>query len=157
MKVIFLDIDGVLNGDHTTDRAPSGVIGIEDEKVALLADIVRQTGAVIVLTSSWKPEWNQDASLCTNDGLYINEKFAKAGLSVLDKTKDGVIDRGAGIRTWLRKHSDVDGWAAIDDDIFADFRTFGVMPHLVKTKWQDHGLKKEHVSLAIEILNTKGL
>lgn len=46
-KAIFLDIDGVLNDDHFG-------IKIEEERVALLAKIVKETGASIVLSSSWR-------------------------------------------------------------------------------------------------------
>ena len=52
MKVIFLDVDGVLNDDYTADRSPAGFIGIDDGMVANLERIVRKTGAKIVLSSS---------------------------------------------------------------------------------------------------------
>ena len=54
MKVIFLDIDGVLNNEYSKTRAPSGVIGIDGDKVKRLRKIVESTGAKLVLTSSWK-------------------------------------------------------------------------------------------------------
>lgn len=54
LKLIFLDVDGVLNCHHTKDRAPSGVIGIDPQKVLLLRQIVQETHACIVLASSWQ-------------------------------------------------------------------------------------------------------
>lgn len=153
MKVIFLDIDGVLNCDSTEDRAPTGCIGIEDEKVKLLSRIVSDSGAVIVLTSTWKAEWNEDQALCSKDGLYINDKLAPFGLHIYTKTRDQIVDRGAGIRTWLTNHPGVDGWAVLDDDVFADYHRFGIMPHLVHTRYHENGLQPKHVEAAIKILN----
>ena len=46
-KVIFLDIDGVLNQDN-------GGAKIEEQFVRRLAHIVEETGAEIVLSSSWR-------------------------------------------------------------------------------------------------------
>ena len=51
---VFLDVDGVLNCRSTEDITPNGFTGVEDKKIALLADFVHETGAKIVLTSTWK-------------------------------------------------------------------------------------------------------
>ena len=50
MKVIFLDIDGVLNTN--SDRE------ISNDKLKLLSELVSKTGADIVLSSSWRNWWN---------------------------------------------------------------------------------------------------
>lgn len=52
MKLIFLDIDGVLN-DH---KIPEGVHcgQIHSQKVTLLNRVLRFTGAQIVLSSAWR-------------------------------------------------------------------------------------------------------
>ena len=50
MKVIFLDIDGVLNTN--SDRE------ISDDKLKLLSELVSKTGADVVLSSSWRNWWN---------------------------------------------------------------------------------------------------
>ncbi len=42
MKVIFLDIDGVLN-TYYTKKEVAGYTFVEDEKVALLQDLVQRT------------------------------------------------------------------------------------------------------------------
>ena len=53
MKVIFLDIDGVLNCDTT--RNPRKFPYVVDKKLlARLRSLVRKTGAKVVLTSSWR-------------------------------------------------------------------------------------------------------
>ena len=57
MKVIFLDIDGVLNSDDYIDIAKNSQ-GIERhidiDKVKLLKKAINETGAKTVLTSSWR-------------------------------------------------------------------------------------------------------
>ena len=46
MKIIFLDIDGVLNNSETAAGAPSGSTGIEDKLVQRLVRIVEKTIAI---------------------------------------------------------------------------------------------------------------
>ena len=59
MKVIFLDIDGVLNSYEYFDKIENlNVQGIEREidvnKIKLLKRAVDETKAKVVLTSSWR-------------------------------------------------------------------------------------------------------
>ena len=59
MKVIFLDIDGVLNSDEYFDRIKNlEITGIEEQidikKVELLKKAIDETGAKVVLSSSWR-------------------------------------------------------------------------------------------------------
>ena len=56
MKVIFLDVDGVLNCQKTEAKC-RGFIGVDSKKVKLLKKIVDATDAKIVLSSSWKIGW----------------------------------------------------------------------------------------------------
>ena len=50
MKVIFLDIDGVLNTNSDKE--------ISNDKLKLLSELVSKTGADVVLSSSWRNWWN---------------------------------------------------------------------------------------------------
>ena len=52
VRIIFLDIDGVLNYGGCPDRAPSHCMGIANEKLLLLKQIVDATNAKIVLVST---------------------------------------------------------------------------------------------------------
>ena len=54
MKVVFLDIDGVLNDDTTPSRTKSRLIFVDREKLLRLKRIVAATGAKIVLSSTWR-------------------------------------------------------------------------------------------------------
>lgn len=66
MKIIFLDIDGVLNTN--SDR------NISDEKLIFLSELVSKTGAEIVLSSSWRNWWNHP-KLNTTDSFITKWKL----------------------------------------------------------------------------------
>ena len=56
MKVIFLDIDGVLNSLDCKEKI-EGYLFVEDKKIALLKELIDATGAKIVLSSTWRRGW----------------------------------------------------------------------------------------------------
>ena len=86
MKVIFLDIDGVLNEEKSRSRC-CGYKGIDDNKAKNLASIVKATGAEIVLISTWKDDWRKtDKARQGMMANYLDKKLKKQGLYVLDKT-----------------------------------------------------------------------
>ena len=58
-KIVFLDVDGVLNSITTKDRC-GPYVGIDDKKVSNLKDIIDATSAKIVLVSSWKEGWKKE-------------------------------------------------------------------------------------------------
>jgi hypothetical protein len=155
MKVIFLDIDGVLNNEQTNAKSPDGYIGIGNTLLKRLSSIVKETNARIVLSSTWKSEWDKNESLCSNDGKYMVKKFRQLGLLVFDKIEDidnSLSTRGAAIMKYLEYHSEVEEWVVIDDDEF-DFAKYPeIMDRFVHT---DHlkGLVEEDVKKAIELLS----
>lgn len=154
MSVIFLDIDGVLNCADTREKEPRGCIGICDELVALLAEIVQETRAKLVLTSTWQQDWDSVSPNAT--GKYLNQKLAAQGLEIADKTgKWSAYDRGEGIRDWLKKHPGVKKWVVLDDEIYWDFDSQGILPHLIQTDFYDGGLQPKHVKKVITMLKSK--
>lgn len=161
-KIIFLDVDGVLNDSATKERTPGGYVGVDDDKIEVLAEIVRQAGAQIVLSSSWKEIWqpmkddsenaaDEEDTGIDPDGAYLNRRLAEHGLTILDRTVDRVSNRGEGIVDWLMQH-DCSGWIAIDDEVFPDFKHYGITAHLVQTTYygSDAGLSKKHVRIAMK-------
>ena len=80
MKVIFLDIDGVLNCRSSKSRCGC-YIGIDNDKVKRLRQIVEATGAEIVLCSSWK-KWWLPANKAEQDrnATYMDKKLQCEGL-----------------------------------------------------------------------------
>lgn len=157
MKVIFLDIDGVLNFQDCTARCGK-YIGIDDDKVKLLARLAEMTDARIVLVSTWKHNWYKHTHKYKQDDManYLDEKLRAAGLFVYDKTPDKddgkYLGRGESIVAYVHKH-DVKGFAILDDFQY-DYDACDLTEFWVKTD-STVGLTAENVELAA-ILIEKG-
>lgn len=155
MKVIFLDVDGVLN--TPTSKARCGeYIGIDDEKVSRLADIVKRTNAEIVLISTWKKYWRKEEKLKPlqdYSATYLDEKLAKVGLKVFDKTRDKVdgiyLSRGEGILEYIDRNN-VKCFVILDDLQF-DYDGCDLTDFFIKTK-ATIGLTNEQVEKVCKIL-----
>ena len=153
MKVIFLDIDGVLN--CSTSKSGCGYYtGIDHDKLARLKYIVECTGAKIVLCSSWKEQWFRQPlkDLQDESANYLDRKFRRERLTIMDKTEDHVDDRGAGILKWKEKLC-IESFVILDDELF-DYEETGLIPYLVKTDYENGGLQDIHAEQAIAILNS---
>lgn len=143
MKIIFLDFDGVI----TTYK--SGY-NIDPEKVKLLLKIVEETGAKIVISSSWRSH-----NIETTREKLGNLTFMKHVIDVTPRFTvrdyDGdywSVPRGMEINHWLDKH-DVDNYVILDDesDMLLEQKK-----HFVKTDIYK-GLSEKGVEKAIKILN----
>ena len=116
MKVIFLDIDGVLNSDEYLDKVKnSDIQGIERdidvEKVKLLKRAIDETGARVVLSSSWR---------YTRNARYLKELLANYEIRV-DSTPYIRDERGLEIKKWLSENQGVEDFIILDDEIFDSF------------------------------------
>ncbi len=157
-KIIFLDIDGVLNC-HSTKDSCGKYRGIEDKKVSFLKKIVDATGAIIVLTSSWKENWIKAPRfkpLQDELAIYLDKKLEKQGLTIFDKTEDcDPKYRGDGILEYLRLQSkkgiDVENYIIIDDETF-DYKETKLTPKLIQTSFYKDGLEEKHVRMAVQKL-----
>lgn len=154
-KVIFLDVDGVLNDVATEDRTPDHFVGLSDVMIANLAHIVKETNAKVVLVSTWKSEWDQEPSNRTVDGQYLDTRLSEHGITISDKTTDYISDRGNGIASWLKDHPEVEQWVVLDDDVFFDYAECGIMPHLIRTFYYCGGLTAELADQAIKKLEVQ--
>lgn len=155
MKVIFLDIDGVLNSRYSKTHAPSGCHGLESSKLKKIYQIISATGAKVVLSSTWKSEINKNIKYVTADGKYMLNKFKYEGKFILfDKTPDAEtsLHRGKEISAWLYDHQTVEKFVIIDDTEFNDMGYFGLLNNLVLTDG-DIGITDEDVDKAIKILS----
>ena len=155
IRIIFLDIDGVLNNEQSPDRC-GYYIGIEDGKVELLKQIVDATDAKIVLSSTWRLGIDNKGHRLENHIPYLKDKLSKQGLEIYDKTiqltRSG-DSRGTEINEWLSRHPEVKQWVVLDDEWFYDFGLYDIPNHLVETSFfYDGGLHGEHVEKAIKIL-----
>lgn len=153
MKVIFLDVDGVLNCRNTRDMC-MGFVGIEDRLVKKLQKIVNATNAKIVLVSTWRYYWEQSNKEGQDEmGTYLDKKLSKQGLYILDKTDPHCLfARGRGIHEWLNGKY-VDGFVILDDEAH-DYKEVKLEGHWVQTfDVVDGGITDEDVEKAIKILN----
>ena len=108
MKVIFLDVDGVLNSEHwyhkNHEKHPERCrveTAIDPRYVRNLSKIVKLTGAVIVLTGTCR------SAVRENKKHYLRQIFERYGLKVYGYTlriSDGV--RGHEIQDWLDRYKD---------------------------------------------------
>ena len=152
MKVIYLDIDGVLNCATTTEKV-AGVAGVESEKLRLLNNIVKETNGKIVLISTWKEGWVRDKKFKPFQSLfarYLDEQFYKAKLTIYDKTSGGVYARSEGILDY-NLNCGVKKFVILDDT-YADYDGYGLTDNLIKTDARV-GLDAEKVRQAVDLLN----
>lgn len=155
MKILFLDIDGVLNSrEYDRRRNWNEQTDIDETRLPLVKEIIDKTGAKIVLISTWRNHWDRDESLCDEDGMYINRLFSKYGLAIFDKTQDlGLLSkRKDEVKTWLAEHkSDIESFVILDDYRFGwdDLSDF----YIHTNPNYGLGLEDEHVEKAITLLN----
>ena len=145
-KVIFLDIDGVLNCEQTyinrfkkMQETKNYILDIDEEKVKLLSYICRITGAKVVLSSSWRSDWkNGKENLKLKPSILLQELFDKYDIDII------------GITPQIPRSNDV-------DEKYHSWRENEIKDYLVKTKFRDiknnmGGLNEGHVKQAIKIL-----
>lgn len=134
-KILFLDIDGVVNNSGTRERF-KGYIGINPKLAELVKDIVKQTGCEVVLSSTWRL-----------DKDFRKEVRAKV-VEFVDVTPSLALHfRGNEINAWLKKHPAVTRYAILDDD--SDFHP---KQPLFQTSWQI-GLTYDIANRVITYLN----
>ncbi len=143
MKIIFLDLDGVLNNWYHPDL-------IARENLNILKKILALSKAKIVLTSSNKyPLQRQNIKTIT--GSYL-EKYVKIiqneGISIYDVTPYVKEDRSLEIKAYLESNTNITDFVIIDDELVApDFLKYQVL-----LDW-DRGLQEEHIKPVLAILN----
>jgi hypothetical protein len=181
VRVIFLDVDGVLNSEryalkleakhrqlgHTEPASPKRETTcdcfklyhqIDREAVTRLNRLVAATDAKIVVSSTWRKLFDPP------DLRWILEEHGFVG-EIVGETPDGHDEpemvtvyghlermyRGYEIDFWLRKHPEVDRFVILDDG--SDMAMHG--SRLVQTDYDD-GLCDEHVELAIRVMAWDG-
>lgn len=153
MKVVFLDIDGVLNSlafQRSRPRVDSlaeltfeqrAARAFDPAAVELLGELLESTGASLVLSSTWRLAYGSP---------FVEQLLAASGLPVrfVGATPASPPCRGTEIAMWLHEHADAVESVAILDD---DDDTQALTPWLVLTTFE-LGLQREHVELAAALL-----
>lgn len=149
-KIIFLDIDGVLVNRASLQRRSGGQAEADGSCIDALNQILFETGALIVVSSTWRiygfnkissvfeawkvaaPVWSLTPDLTRKKGYLY----------------DGV-ERGDEIQKWIDDHKDLVGnYVIIDDDTDMKHLTH----RLVKTQFET-GLTMKDAARAISMLN----
>lgn len=121
MKVLFLDIDGVVNKGR---RFRVGFDWADAKCVDFINEVIRKTGAKIVISSSWRiGSTLEELSDHFKNKFRIDGEFI--GLTpAIDLEMEGMdhkvsAPRAMEVRDWLNDHPEVTSFAVIDDmDIF---------------------------------------
>lgn len=158
-KFIFLDIDGVLNSNFffiersQSDRwkeayekysqeVAHGVCSIDERTVARVNKIVKETGAKIVVSSTWRHD------------PYLPEVFKAVGMEapIFDVTpRSESRIRGEEIKAWLDKYAEPCKYIILDDDSDMLPEQY---PYFIQTDCLKWGLDDNDVEIAIKILNS---
>ena len=164
-KYIFLDIDGVLNSEHTLeDRSTSDASIICDQYLENLRNIVEKTDAKLVLSSSWRVYFESTIDDPKHSyGVQLVQELSKHNLKLHAKTPfvkgEFSNERGLEIKTYIEKHN-ITNYVVIDDENFSDFKTHLDMSRFIQTTFGDEtttieteGLNKKVAEEVIKILN----
>lgn len=124
MKILFLDVDGVLNGH---ERHDNGYCGIDENRVRYLDLIVERTGCRIVLASAWRymilggqMTLHGFGYLLSIHGAARATTDSLIGILGPDKDPSDPHDRGKLAREWLTSKRP-DGFTWRDGQQFISF------------------------------------
>ena len=150
MKVVFLDIDGVLNHYYWyRERKDKSNVShplseFDPKSVSYLNNITDTTGAKIIISSSWR-----------FDPEIINILRA-AGVTgeIIGCTPDlyntyGSLCRGKEIDAVSNKRTDIERYIILDDDTDMEEHQ---LPYFIKTNANGSGLNKTVMNKSIKIL-----
>jgi len=146
MKLMFLDIDGVLNNRESIGKG----VHLLPEKSLLIDEICEKTDAYIIISSSWRYSHSQET---LQTMLWISGMDRNKILGSTPRSEDG--RRGREIKECLDDFASehhIESFVIIDDEIS------DMLPeqkkHIVHTSMKD-GITREGVDWAIKILGGK--
>ena len=160
MRVIFLDIDGVLNNIKTKENF-RGYIGIDEKNLQALKSFIDESNkedeTKIVLSSSWRLGLDKNGDSIPFHYKYLIQRLASVGLSIYDETPEtdkGTFYRGFEIKSWVATHKDLNitGILVLDDICFSDFKTHGITKQFVQTSDYKGGFTEKHFKNAFKTI-----
>lgn len=161
MKVIFLDIDGVLCTMETYYRRKKEFMNykkyispiVDTDRLLLLKQIIDKTSAKVVITSSWRTDIISGLS----SGIELINLFKEYGIEIYDLTPfDDNRNRVNEINSYLEQN-EIENYIIIDDECIS-LECFS--KHLLRIKndyasldKDSNGLLECNVQQAIDLLN----
>lgn len=146
MKVIFLEIDGVLN--TTKDLLSYGSPLINQNLVQILKEIVNKTKAKIVLSSSWRLD-RESREIVKSALSKKRLKFISCTPCLKPKKHQSWVNRCDEINHWLNSRGKINKFAIIDENFHAGL---GFENNFFKTD-EETGLTKDLAESIIKLLN----
>ena len=145
MKIIFSDIDGVLNSAYYTARDGGGISAIEERKVKNLKKLLDDTSAQLVICSRANSLLGKDFN-----NARINQ-IKEHGVTPLDSIMDIEFQesKSNAINRWLRNHPEVTNFVVFDDCASDLEQQFGKQFIHIKGR---HGLTKQYIEQALKML-----
>ena len=163
MKIIFLDIDGVLNSDlwnasHQKEIRDGTLI--DEEKVMLLGQLIRSTNARVVLHSGWKFWFDCEGAPLRKEAERLISLFEKNGIKINGATPDHTTEevrksrtfslvKASEILAWISQHSNIEKWIVLDD---LDLHNEEIRKHQILTD-SNVGLTFENIREAESLLS----
>lgn len=150
MKVLFLDVDGVITHQHYDNKEREG---LDPEKIKLVARIAKDTGAFVVLSSSWRLSYNKSTGKKDWDYILLEKCLEEEGVNIYDITTRISFNSSLGWRRtrpleildWVIDHK-VNSFVILDDDEW-DFARYGLDKHWVHIN-SESGISMEDTILA---------
>lgn len=165
MNIVFLDIDGVLNSMTYFKSRGKGKRDNHDEidesRLPFLKQIIDQTNAHVVLSSTWRQLDDEKHTECNAMYKYLIDTLGKYNIKIMSKTPIIHMNRPFEIKTWIENRIDKDEitFVSLDDDFDKEhYEEYGIGDCLVKTSFYGEelgGLHQEHVNKAINILTKR--
>ena len=163
-KIIFLDVDGVLNPmtniwarKQKGEPTSSYYIKLPGDKIYRLKRICDATGADCVCSSSWRIGFQKSTMQPSEAYINLKSQLNPYGINLIDWTPLHIErHRGTEIEWWLKnfesRYKYRPGYIIIDDELhdIIDMHR----GHCVKTTTL-LGLQEEHVNIAINLLNSQ--
>ena len=158
MKVIFLDIDGVLNSEEFLKNNQNECI--DRNNVSILKNVIDETGAVIVMSSGWRL-WFDD-NMMPEDGYSrcLYDILCEFDIKLFGKTPDFSTDeirtkktfshvKAKEIIAWLSEHEEANKYVVLDD---LDLKNEEINSHLVRTNAQV-GITEDDAMRVIDMIS----
>lgn len=146
MKIIFLDIDGVLNSLGSVIALGDPNNHFDMVSVRLIERVCKETETQIVVSSSWRIGRTTEM---------LQEEMRRLGAPeiaarIVGRTGDGYNGhRGRQIKEWLETKAPDATFIIVDDD--SDMLP-AQKPYFVKTSWED-GFRAKHYRDAMKLLD----
>ena len=165
MNYIFLDIDGVMNNRiDWMSKVDNKSENFEDHRMfcdeawEMLSNVVRETGAKVILSSSWRLGFKNHNGyvVCKSNDCPLSKRllsyFKKYNIELVGLTTNHYDYRGKQIRDYVKRNLfTTDKWVVLDDED-RDIKGYCKEEQIIKTDFET-GLLPEHCEKIINYFN----